>query len=92
MGGCICRFPCGLQFLQFITQLFKIPLLSFVLTNSGEIVETRMEMLRDRIRTIGISVLGGKSGIEGSYELGIDSIRAVNLEDVTKRPGTYVNS
>ena len=30
--------------------------------------------------------------MEGSYELGIDSIRAVNLEDVTKRPGTYVNS
>ena len=51
-----------------------------------------MEMLRDRIRTIGISLLGGKSGMEGSYELGIDSIRAVNLEDVTKRPGTYVNS
>jgi NADH dehydrogenase [ubiquinone] 1 alpha subcomplex assembly factor 1 len=51
-----------------------------------------MRMARDRVRTIGISLLGGKSGIEGPYELGIDSICAVNSEDVTKTPGMYVDS
>jgi len=65
-----------------------VPLSSFVLTNAGEIVETQVRMARDRVRTIGISLLGGKSGIEGPYQLGIDSICAVNSEDVTKTPAT----
>jgi len=69
-----------------------IPLSSFVLTDSGEIVETQMEILRERVRTIGISLLGGKSGVEGPYELGIDSIRAVNPEDVTNSPVTRDDS
>jgi NADH dehydrogenase [ubiquinone] 1 alpha subcomplex assembly factor 1 len=43
-------------------------------------------MYRERIRTIGISLLGGNTGVEGPYELGIDSIRAVNEEDVTTEP------
>jgi len=47
-----------------------------------------MQMLRERIRTIGISLLGGKSSVEGPYELGIDSIRAVNVEDVMNSPAT----
>ena len=38
-------------------------------------------MNKERIRSVGISFLGGHSGIEGQYELGIDSIRAVNEED-----------
>lgn len=45
----------------------------------------QVQMYRERVRTIGISLLGGNSGVEGSYELGIDSIRAVNIEDVTDR-------
>lgn len=45
-----------------------------------------MAMFRERIRTIGISLLGGNSGVEGQYELGIDCIRAVNEEDVTTPP------
>jgi len=45
-----------------------------------------MEMRRESVRTIGISLLGGKSGVEGPYELGIDSIGLVNSEDVTKAP------
>jgi len=61
-----------------------IPLTAFVLTNAGEPVTTQVEMLRERIRTVGISLLGGHSGVEGPYELGIDNIRAVNSEDVTK--------
>jgi NADH dehydrogenase [ubiquinone] 1 alpha subcomplex assembly factor 1 len=52
-----------------------------------------MEMLRERVRTVGISLLGGKSGVEGPYELGIDTIRAVNPEDVVPHaPSTYVGS
>ena len=45
----------------------------------------QVQMYRERVRTIGISLLGGNSGVEGPYELGIDSIRAVNIEDVTDR-------
>jgi NADH dehydrogenase [ubiquinone] 1 alpha subcomplex assembly factor 1 len=41
-------------------------------------------MYREKVRTFGISLLGGNSGAAGTYELGIDSIRAVNEEDVTK--------
>ncbi|KAI0749841.1 complex I intermediate-associated protein CIA30 [Daedaleopsis nitida] len=53
-----------------------IPFKDFVLTNTGELVADQVEMYRERVRTIGISLLG-------NYELGIDSIRAVNVEDVT---------
>ena len=45
-------------------------------------------MYREKVRTIGISLLGGNTGVEGAYELGIDSIRAVNEEDVTAEPRT----
>ncbi|PCH42666.1 complex I intermediate-associated protein CIA30 [Wolfiporia cocos MD-104 SS10] len=59
-----------------------IPFDEFVLTNTGEVSQQQMTMFRERLRTIGISILGGNSGVEGPYELGIDSIRAVNEEDV----------
>lgn len=61
----------------------QIPFENFVLTNTGEISSYQMMMYRERVRTIGISLLGGNSGVEGPYELGVDSIRAVNEEDVT---------
>lgn len=35
----------------------------------------------ERVKSVGVSFLGGHSGIEGQYELAIDSIRAVNKED-----------
>ena len=79
-------------FRELKPKLPQVPLSSFVLTNAGEIVETQVRMARDRVRTIGISLLGGKSGVEGPYQLGIDSICAVNSEDVTKTPGMYVDS
>ncbi|EPQ52693.1 CIA30-domain-containing protein [Gloeophyllum trabeum ATCC 11539] len=60
-----------------------IPFDDFVLTNAGEVASKEMTMARDKVRSIGISLLGGNSGVEGPYELGIDSIRAVNAEDVT---------
>ncbi|TFY56532.1 hypothetical protein EVJ58_g7578 [Rhodofomes roseus] len=59
-----------------------IPFDAFVLTNVGEVSYEQMEMFRERVRTVGISLLGGNSGVEGPYELGIDSIFAVNEEDV----------
>jgi len=58
-----------------------IPLDDFVLTNTGEIVDHQITMYRERVRSVGISLLGGNSGVEGPYELAIDSIRAVNDED-----------
>ena len=61
----------------------KIPFKDFVLTNAGELVPHQVQMYRERVRTVGISLLGGNSGVEGPYELGIDSIQAVNVEDVT---------
>jgi NADH dehydrogenase [ubiquinone] 1 alpha subcomplex assembly factor 1 len=84
------RAFCPLLFVLKI-KLLKIPLSSFVLTNSGEIVDTQMEMRRSHIRTVGISLLGGKGSIEGSYELGIENIRAVNTENATKARGTFVD-
>ncbi|PSS05524.1 hypothetical protein PHLCEN_2v3806 [Hermanssonia centrifuga] len=63
-----------------------IPFENFVLTNTGEVLSKQITMFRERIRTIGISILGGNSGVEGPYELGIDSIRAVNEEDVSNPP------
>ncbi|KAG1821791.1 complex I intermediate-associated protein CIA30 [Suillus subaureus] len=63
-----------------------IPFENFILTNTGELVQHQIVMMRERIRTVGISLLGGNSGVSGSYDLGIDSIRAVNEEDVTRPP------
>lgn len=51
-------------------------------TNAGEISEHQLKMYKEKIRSIGISLLGGMSGSAGKYELGIDSIKIVNDEDV----------
>lgn len=63
-----------------------LPFSSFVRTNSGEMSEAQITMMRERIRSVGISILGGNSGFSGKYELGIDHIRIVNEEDVTDEP------
>ncbi|KAH7341875.1 NADH:ubiquinone oxidoreductase complex I intermediate-associated protein 30 [Rhizoctonia solani] len=57
-----------------------ISLSDFVMTNQGDLVQNQVRMMREKVRTIGISVLGGKSRTQGKYELGIESIRAVNEE------------
>jgi Complex I intermediate-associated protein 30 (CIA30) len=62
---------------------FQIPFQNFVLTNSGEVASHQISMYREKVRSVGISLLGGNSGFAGPYELGIDSVRAVNEEDVT---------
>ena len=56
------------------------------MTKAGTINTQPVTMLRERVRSVGISLLGGNSGVEGAYELGIDEIRAVNEEDVTAQP------
>jgi hypothetical protein len=40
-------------------------------------------MGRERVRSIGISLLGGKSGVQGFYELGLDSISVTNEQDLS---------
>ncbi|KAF8623643.1 hypothetical protein AX17_007343 [Amanita inopinata Kibby_2008] len=59
-----------------------IPFDNFVHTNLGEVSDSQIKMYKEKIRSIGISLLGGNSGSAGKYELGIDSIRIVNDEDV----------
>jgi len=49
--------------------------------------KNQLKLYREKIRSIGVSILGGNSGLEGSYELGIDSIRAVNEEEVLAAAG-----
>lgn len=49
-------------------------------------------MYREKVRSVGISLLGGNSGIEGPYELGIDSIRAVNEEDAISPGSSFTNT
>lgn len=44
--------------------------------------ESQIEMYREKVRSIGISMLGGNSGVAGEYELGIDSIWAANERDL----------
>jgi NADH dehydrogenase [ubiquinone] 1 alpha subcomplex assembly factor 1 len=56
------------------------------MTKAGTINTQSVTMFRERVRSVGISLLGGNSGVEGPYELGIDEIRAVNEEDVTVEP------
>ena len=72
-------------------NIFQIPFDNFVLTNTGEIQNDQMSMYRERLRTVGVSILGGNSGVEGTYELGVDCIRAVNEEDVTTEPSTSLH-
>ena len=45
-----------------------------------------MKMFREKVKSVGISILGGNSGVEGKYELGIDSIRVMNEDDVVHTP------
>lgn len=68
-----------------------IPFDNFILTNTGELVQHQITMYRERVRTVGISLLGGNSGVSGPYDLGIHSVRAVNEEDVTKPPSPERN-
>jgi hypothetical protein len=52
------------------------------------ITENRINMA-NKIRNVGIALLGGHGNAFGRYELGIDSIRMVNEDDVTAPPSQY---
>ncbi len=60
------------------------------MTKAGTINTQPVRMLRERVRSVGISLLGGNSGVEGPYELGVDEICAVNEEDVTVEPSMSI--
>jgi NADH dehydrogenase [ubiquinone] 1 alpha subcomplex assembly factor 1 len=57
-----------------------------VRTNSGEVSEAQGEMYKERIRSVGISLLGGMNDVAGRYELGIDSIGITNDEYLGSTP------
>jgi hypothetical protein len=42
------------------------------MTKVGTINTQPVQMLRERLRSVGLSLLSGNSGVEGLYELGID--------------------
>jgi len=67
---------------QLTSYQNQIPFDNFVRTNSGEMSQTQIKMFREKIRTVGISILGGNSGVEGRYELGVDTIGLINEEDL----------
>jgi len=47
------------------------------LTNTGEASQGRVEMLKERVKTVGISVI---DRMPGPFQLEIEWIRALNLE------------
>ncbi|KAG9017146.1 hypothetical protein FRB90_001570 [Tulasnella sp. 427] len=63
-----------------------VPLHKFILTNSGEAVNSEMAMMSESIKSIGISLLGSNANLQGKFELGIDYIGAT--ADVNDLPGT----
>ena len=54
----------------------QIPFNSFELASIDD-APSRQHMSRHKIRSIGISVLGGRAKISGDYELGIDYVAAI---------------
>lgn len=61
-----------------------IPFKDFILTNQGFIQEDQIEMFREKVKNVGVSIIDRKSG---PFELEIESISAVNLgPDPNARP------
>ncbi|KAG0223750.1 hypothetical protein BGW42_005703 [Actinomortierella wolfii] len=55
-----------------------IPFKEFILTNQGFIQEEQIEMFRERVKSVGISII---DRTPGPFELHIESINAVNADD-----------
>ncbi|KAF9975925.1 hypothetical protein BGZ73_000214 [Actinomortierella ambigua] len=55
-----------------------IPFKEFILTNQGFVQEDQIEMFRERVKNVGISII---DRTPGPFELQIESISAVNAED-----------
>ncbi|KAL1924600.1 uncharacterized protein VTP21DRAFT_4254 [Calcarisporiella thermophila] len=58
-------------------ETVMIPFRDFVLTNQGIVQEQQIEMYRERVKTIGISLIGQP----GPFSLEIDWIKAMNTEN-----------
>ncbi|RUS18391.1 complex I intermediate-associated protein 30-domain-containing protein [Endogone sp. FLAS-F59071] len=58
-------------------ETVMIPFRDFILTNNGEIEEQQIEMHRERVKTVGISLLDRQPG---PFELELDWINAMNTE------------
>lgn len=72
--------------ISFVDELdnTQIPVNDFVRTNKGHLAENSLAMWRSKVKMVGISMLGGNAGVAGDYELGLDSIRILNREDVSR--------
>jgi NADH dehydrogenase [ubiquinone] 1 alpha subcomplex assembly factor 1 len=70
--------------LHDLTTECQVPFSEFTLTNAGEMTERQVEMDREKVRTVGISILGPG---QGNYELGVERIDCVNVlaEDEEER-------
>ncbi|KAF8326562.1 complex I intermediate-associated protein CIA30 [Cantharellus anzutake] len=67
-----------------VWETVLIPFNSFELASVDD-APSGQNMSRHRIRSIGISVLGGRAKISGTYELGIDYIAAINEPEDASR-------
>ncbi|KAI6099652.1 hypothetical protein F5141DRAFT_1142665 [Pisolithus sp. B1] len=69
-----------------------IPFNDFILTNIGELVQYQIAMFQGRIRTVGISLLGGNSGAPETYEsYDLGTKHAINEEDAMMPPSSAVD-
>lgn len=69
-----------------------MPLSKFILTNSGEAVNSEMTMMAEAVRSVGISLLGGNANIHGKFELAIESIGATNEVRIHSGPAIQAES
>ncbi|KAI7900876.1 complex I intermediate-associated protein 30-domain-containing protein [Cokeromyces recurvatus] len=58
-------------------ETVMIPFRDFILTNNGIVQEDQIEMYREKVKTIGISIMDRQ---EGPFSLEIDWIKAMNTE------------
>ncbi|KAG2200542.1 hypothetical protein INT47_012328 [Mucor saturninus] len=58
-------------------ETVMIPFKDFILTNNGMIQEDQIEMFRQKVKTVGISLMDRQ---EGPFEIQVDWIKAVNTE------------
>ncbi|CAO3596639.1 unnamed protein product [Absidia cylindrospora] len=58
-------------------ETVMIPFRDFILTNNGMIQEQQIEMFREKVKTVGISLTDKKNG---PFSLEIETISAVNTE------------
>ncbi|KAI9485460.1 MAG: complex I intermediate-associated protein 30-domain-containing protein [Benjaminiella poitrasii] len=58
-------------------ETVMIPFRDFILTNNGAVQEDQIEMFREKVKTVGISIMDKQ---EGPFNLEIEWIKAMNTE------------